>query len=270
MNSAPATVRELLERLGVPQGSVVYTQTSADWIQRAGFAAGETLSALRDCTGAAGTLVMPSYPFHSTHVDYLMTGPRFDVRTTPSSIGLVPEVLRRTKGSVRSLDPDFCVTALGADASAIAGDAPSEPDPFGEDSSYQRMIDRDVTFVGLGVSLNTCSFIHLIDSRAQAGYPSTVYEQRVFDLTMVDARGEARPVSRLALRPEFQRLTNPSSIVAAMRPPADVHTSLEINGAMFFRWRLKPWTEWCLAHARALAGTNAWPCWLTRLGEPAP
>ena len=118
--------------LAVPRGGMLYVQASADWIQRAGFGTAETLAALREWIGDTGTLVMPSYPFHTTHLDYLESGAPFDVRRTPAAIGLLPEMFRRTKGAVRSLDPDFCVTALGADAEAIVGGGPAAPDPFGE------------------------------------------------------------------------------------------------------------------------------------------
>jgi aminoglycoside 3-N-acetyltransferase len=208
---------------------------------------------------------MPTYPFHTTHVEYLAGHPTFDVRKTPSAIGLLPEMLRRTKGAHRSLDPDFCVSALGPDAERIAGDAPANGDPFGADSTYHRMLACDTTFVGLGVSLNTCSFIHAIDSRCASGYPAAVYESAAFDLTVIDVEGQARSVSRKALRPEFQRLTAPSSVIDVMKPDEDTFTTIEINGARFFRWRLAPWASWCEAHAAEQRRAGAWPCWLSRL-----
>ena len=148
----------------------------------------------RCASGSAerGTLVMPSYPFHSTHLEYLESGAVFDVRKTPAGIGLLAEMFRRTPGAVRSLDPDFCVTAFGADAEVVAGGEPAAPDPFGPGSSYQRMLDRHATLVGLGVSLNTNSFMHVIDSRAQAGYPSPVYVDRTFAMTVIDGNGTSR------------------------------------------------------------------------------
>ena len=261
----PTTVSELLERLAVPRGATLYAQTSADWIQHGGFKPVDVLPALREWTGETGTLVMPSYPFHSTHVEYLSSSPVFDVRKTPSAIGLLPEILRRTRGVARSLDPDFCVAALGPEAPAITGDEPADGDPFGPDSSYQRILDREATFIGLGVSLNTCSFMHVIDSRAASGYPSPVYDPREYRLRVIDTSGGEREVMRLALRPEFQRLTSPSSIIETMRPDGETYTSLQINGAQFFRWRLKPWADWCLAHARSAQASGEWPCWLTRL-----
>lgn len=258
----------LLERLDVPMGRVLYVQTSMDWIQRAGINAVETLAALLEWTAGGGTLVMPSYPFHSTHVEYLETSPVFDVRRTPAGIGVLPEMLRRTRGVHRSLDPDFSVAAHGAEAEAIAGTTPAEPDPFGADSSYQRMLDRRCTLVGLGVSLNTTSFMHLIDARAASGYPAPVYDDRLFATTVIDSTGASRTVSRRALRPPFQQLTQPSAVNAEMQPGDRVFRTFEIDGARFFKWDLDAWSAWCLAHARERAGTGRWPCWLERLGAP--
>lgn len=259
----------LLEQLDVPMGRVLYVQTSMDWIQRAGISAADTLATLMEWTARGGTLAMPSYPFHSTHLEYLETSPVFDVRRTPASIGIIPEMFRRTRGVVRSLDPDFAVAAHGAEAEAIAGTAPAEPDPFGPDSSYQRLLDRRCTLVGLGVSLNTTSFMHLIDARAAAGYPSPVYDERNFATTVIDRDGRSRQVARFALRPPFQRLTLPSAINRDMQPDERVFRTIEIEGARFFKWDLDAWSSWCFAHAQQRAAAGQWPCWLERLGEPA-
>ena len=255
----------MLDALGVRRGRVLYVQSSVDWMQRAGLRAPEMLATLLDWTGAAGTLVMPSYPFHSTHLEYLQQAPVFDVRRTPAAIGLLPEMFRRTRGVVRSLDPDFPVCAHGAEAVAIVGGTPAAPDPFGPDSSYQRMLDRDATLLGLGVSLNTNSFIHVIDSRAERGYPAPAYENGIQLATVIDAGGRPLSVERKCLRPAFQQLTSPSAIAAEMKPSAAVFATLEINGARFFKWDLRAWSEWCLAHASARSARGQWPCWLERL-----
>lgn len=270
MASSPTTAAEVLDALAVPRGGITYVQSSVDWMQRAGLRAPEMLSTLLDWTGPDGTLVMPSYPFHSTHQEYLSAGPTFDVRRTPAAIGLMPEMFRRTSGVVRSLDPDFSVCARGAEAEAIVGRVPAAPDPFGADSSYQRMLNRATTLVGLGVSLNTNSFIHAIDSRAAAGYPAAVYENRVYATSVIDGQGVSRVVQRLCLQPPFQQLTTPSAIGDAMRPAAEVFATIEIAGARFFKWDLRAWSTWCASHATTQATRGEWPCWLTRLGGACP
>ena len=255
----------LLDDLCVPSSGVLYVQSSADWIQRAGFEVSDALAALRRRVGATGTLVMPAYPFVGSHRDYLGSRPVYDVSRSPALVGLLPEVFRRSKHVVRSLDPDFCVAAEGAGAAGIAGGEPSDSDPFGAGSCYQRLLDRRAVILGLGVSLNTNSFIHLIDSRAAGGYPSPVYEEQSFPATVIDASGREREVFRQALRPEFQQLTSPAASLDAMRPGDDLFTTREVNGARFFTLDLAGWSSWCLAHARQQAAVRAWPCWLARL-----
>ncbi len=112
------TLHAVLEELQVPRSGVLYVQSSTDWLQKAGFSATDTLAALIEWT-RGGTLVMPAYPFRVTHAEYLASRPRFDVNKTPAAIGLIPEVFRRTAGVRRSLDPDFSIAALGADAADI-------------------------------------------------------------------------------------------------------------------------------------------------------
>lgn len=269
MTGSAARAAGVLEALAVPKGQVLYVQTSADWLQRAGLTATGTLADLLEWASPSGTVVMPSYPFHTTHVEYLQQRPTFDVRRTPAAIGLLPESFRRTRGVVRSLDPDFSVAAIGADAQDIVGTAPAEPDPFGADSSYQRMLDRGCTLVGMGVSLNTTSFIHLIDSRSEAGYPAPVYEPEWFSTTVIDASGVAHAVARKAIRPAFQQRIKPAHVTHEMRPSDAVFRTIDIGGACFFKWDLTAWAAWCFAHAHQQAATGEWPCWLADVGASA-
>jgi aminoglycoside N3'-acetyltransferase len=264
-----ASFDDLLDALAVPRNRVLYVQSSIDWVGRAGFDGATVMDALKKRIGPAGTLVMPSYPTALPHAEYLATRPTFDVRRSATVSGLLAEMLRRTAGAKRSLDPDFPICGLGPDADDIAGGLPGQPDPFGTDSPYQRMLDRHAVLVGLGVSLNTSSFIHVIDSRATDDYPSSAYEPVLFDTTVVDRHGGAHLIRRRALRGAFQKLTAPAAVIDVMQPGADVFQTLELNAVRFFRWDLDAWSAWCLGHARAQATAGRWPCWLSRLSDAA-
>lgn len=259
----------ILERLDAPRGRVLYVQSSMDWIQRAGFAAADVMRTLKEWIDRSGTLVMPSYPSALPHLEYLAAKPMFDVRKTPTVSGLLAEMLRRTADVARSLDPDFPVCALGAEAGAIAGPLPDEADPFGAHSPYQRMLDRRAILLGLGVSWNTSSFIHVIDSREGRGYPYSPYDAALFDTVVVDRDGHPHDIQRRAILPVFQQLTMPSAVIDAMTPDARSFTTFDVDDVRFFRWDLDAWSAWCRAHARARAAEGGWPCWLTRLSDAA-
>ena len=261
------TLAEIFNELELPRSGVLYVQSSTDWLQKAGLSGGDTLRTLLEWT-SAGTLVMPAYPFRTTHVEYLNSNPRFDVRRSAVAIGLIPEVFRRNDGVQRSLDPDFSIAALGADSEDIVRTDPEDEDPFSATSVYARLIERGATLVGLGVSLNTNSFIHVIDSRLSSRYPRPAYDGR-FAVEVVDQHGAVSTVWRRALQPDFQRLTQPSAVVTATAG-APIVASRVVDGVNFFRCDLVRWSAWCDAHGRAAADAGQWPCWLSRLGESRP
>jgi aminoglycoside N3'-acetyltransferase len=261
-----AAFTRVLDTLEVPKDSILFVQSSTDWIERAGFSPVEVLRVLREWIGTAGTLVMPAYPCKTTHFEYLSTRPTYDARRTPAGIGLIPEVFRRHPGVRRSLDPDFCISAEGPDAEDIVRADPAEEDPFGRKSVYERLIARGTVHVGLGVSLNTSSFIHVIDSRLEAGYPVPVYSGRA-SADVVDFDGTRRTVWRRVLAPDFQRLTQPSAVASALAADVATFASTVVGSSSFFRWQLPRWASWCESHARAALAKGEWPCWLSRLAE---
>ena len=259
----------ILETLSVPRNGILYVQSSTDWLHKAGLEPAPVLATLRDWVGSSGALVMPAYPFRTTHLEYLEGRPSYDVQRTPAAVGLIPELFRRTAGVVRSLEPDFCIAAAGHDAAGLVQSDLGDPDPFGRSSTYDRLIASGATLVGLGVSLNTNSFIHVIDSRMQSRYARTVYP-RSFDVEVIGYDGMPRRVTRLALAPEFQQLTKPSEVATAISGDDQMFSSRRVNETQFFRWDLQRWSEWCVAHAERALAIGRWPCWLTHLAQCPP
>ena len=254
----------ILQRLGVPSGGILYVQSSMDWLGRMGLAPAEAMEALRTHT-ADGTLVMPAYPARRTHREYLLGRPSYDVRRTPVAVGLLPELLRRTPGAIRSLEPDYPVAAVGPDAAFVAGGRPDE-DPFGPHSPYRRMLDAGGTMIGLGVSLNTNSFVHVFDSALEPLYPFRVYEQQRISLMVTTEAGDVIEVPRRVLRPEFQLFTRPSAI-AAMIDDAAAFAAITLTSVQFFRWDLRLLEDWAVEHARTRLAVGQRPCWLEQLPD---
>ena len=209
---------------------------------------------------------MPSFPFvGARHLEYLKQRPTYDVRRTPSRVGLLTEVFRRWPGAQRSLDPDLPVVAWGGAAKAVVGDAPSNQDPWGPDSSFQRMLTMGGTVVGLGVSLNTNSFIPVIDSRFERRYGMDIFCAEVFPAEVRDYDDRSFLVTRKAVRPEVNALWEMSALVEKLGDRRDVFSSLQINGVQFFRWELRRWQECCLEHCDRRLKDGQLPCWLRRI-----
>ena len=261
----PETLTQILSELSVPRDRVVYVHSSSDWLARAGIRLGEAYEALTDWTDRGGTLVMPAFPFRGSHEAYLRSGPVFDVRRSPARVGLLNDTLRRRKGVKRSLDPDLSVIALGPLADAVVSSGFTGADPMGRDSPFQRIIELGGVFLGLGVSFNYMSLIHVLDSRYRNRYPFDVYSMSVYRAQVIDAAGRRQEITKQALRNEVQVYIKPGEIVHRLNPGRDIFRSMKRGETDFFVWELPPWEPFCLAHIEQSLGEGRVPCWLTQV-----
>src|SRR3982750_4916607 len=112
--------KEILSNdLNLREGDTVFLHSSVDQLNL-DFPFYRILSLLRDVVGASGTLVFPTYPNHIiSSYEYLSQGAVFDVRRTPSYIGLLTEFARRNPGAIRSLHPSKSVCAIGPNAAEL-------------------------------------------------------------------------------------------------------------------------------------------------------
>src|SRR5437867_1927973 len=109
---------DLLAELGIVQGATIFLHSSMDEIMRRvpGMTPFKLIQILQNALGEKGTLLVPTFPFVGKQYFYIQNNPKFDVRRTPSQVGLLTEVFRRLPGVVRSLHPTHPVAAWGKHA----------------------------------------------------------------------------------------------------------------------------------------------------------
>lgn len=256
------TLSTILGELGVQSDRVLLVHSSADWLARIGIRPDELLGTLTDWIHPFGTLVVPCFPYVGTAEDYLRTEPRFDVTRTPCRAGLLGELLRRLPSARRSLDPDFSVAATGPAAERIVGRVPTSLDPLGADSPFQRILAQPAQLVGLGVSLNTMSLVHVIDSRLQDRYPIPIYTADVLKAEVVDHDGRRHLIRRRAVRRTVQRHIKPSRMVDTFGARPSVFRIRTIESVNFFLWELPGWEPLAMQHAEDRSAAHGLPCWL--------
>ena len=148
----------------------------------------ELVSGLIELCGPTRTLVMPSYILGGRTYDaaaYFATKP-FDVRVTPSEMGLVAEIFRRTPGVLRSLHPTASVCALGPLAEELTTGHHLSKKGLGPDSPFGVMTRRSTAIMGLGVEYFRClSHVHAATQKMGDAYPIK-FENRTTQVTLVD------------------------------------------------------------------------------------
>ncbi|MDP2710641.1 MAG: AAC(3) family N-acetyltransferase [Solirubrobacteraceae bacterium] len=160
---------------------------------------------LRDCV-ARGVLILPAFSYS------FCEGEPFDVRATPSRVGLLTEHFRRQEGVRRTADPIFSCAVLGDLPAAVARElyAVADKDCFGPLSVFAHLVDVRAKLLFVGVGFEACTLVH--HAEQSAGVPYRYLK---------DFRGEVRdgPIAREVTARYFVR-----------RLDEDVETDLEPLG----------------------------------------
>ena len=86
--------------------------------------------------------------------------PRFDLRRTPSQMGLLSEMFRRSKGVLSSRHPVMRVASRGPLAREITADHERAPLPCGTGSPFDHMARRDTLILGIGKPFEVLTQVH--------------------------------------------------------------------------------------------------------------
>ncbi|MGH7782230.1 MAG: AAC(3) family N-acetyltransferase [Candidatus Binatia bacterium] len=108
--------------------------------------------------GKGRTLVMPAFVLGGRLYDkkeYFRTH-AFDVKRTPSEMGLLTEVFRRTPGVIRSLHPTHSVCAIGPHALELTATHHLAATRAGEKTPFGIMARTPTAIVGLGIEYYRC------------------------------------------------------------------------------------------------------------------
>jgi aminoglycoside 3-N-acetyltransferase len=155
-----------------------------------------------DAIGSEGNLLMVSLPYLSSSLEYLTKLKSFDVRRTPSKMGLVSEYFRRRPNVLRSLHPTHPVLAAGPKANWLVAEHSACPYPCGPDSPFERLLALDGKAIFFNVPFDTFTFFHYLEHRVSSDLPFALYAEEAFSVPVIDEMGEPRTVSTFVFSPE--------------------------------------------------------------------
>ena len=180
LERAPITesmIRRDLTAIGVERGTTLAMHSSLSAIGWVLGGAPSVVRALLDDVGEAGNLAMPAASPHCADPatwrepkvpdawieEARENLPPFDMRTTPTTMGAIPETFRNWPGTLRSAHPLESVCARGPRAEQITR---VHPIAFSEGpgSPFARLYELDSRILLLGVGFNRCTALHFAES----------------------------------------------------------------------------------------------------------
>ena len=220
-------LKKRLHALGVRDGDTILLHSA--YSSASGFDGPPSLlvEAFIEAVGAHGNLLMVSMPYSSSTSDYLRQGRTFDVRNTPSKMGLVTEAFRRRPNVVRSVNPAHPVLAHGPRAEWIVANHENCPYSCGPGSPFEKLASLNGKVLFFGVSEYYSTFYHYLEHLIQDGLPFPLYEAEPYVTKVIDAQGGERSVTTYAFSKE----------AISRRRPAALREELARNG-QFARSRI--------------------------------
>jgi aminoglycoside 3-N-acetyltransferase len=173
----PAALADTLAEMGIHPGDILLVHSDVSALQKVGWEPLEFVDFLLDYLGTQGTLVMPTHPVLS-ETDGRLT---YDVRRSPSSVGLLTELFRRRAGVVRSAFPYSAAAALGPQAHALTDEHIHSYAPHDEQSPYARLGELGGKSLCVGCPLVRLTILHVAEDllRDCLGIPGFYAERRV-------------------------------------------------------------------------------------------
>jgi len=148
------------------------------------------LRMLIDFCGPDRTLVMPAFffgdPRYRGALDTFTHKPIFDVQRTPSQMGLLTELFRRTPGIRVSRHPVYRVSALGPLAGEITGGHELATTPTGRGTPFDAMARYDAKIVGIGKTYEVLTQVHHAEDVMGDAFPVPRGPGHYVPMTLVD------------------------------------------------------------------------------------
>lgn len=143
------------------------------------------------------TLAMPAFYFGDPEQGGVghefRRNPRFDLRRTPSQMGLLSEMFRRSKGVISSRHPVMRIAARGPLALEITAGHERAPLPCGIGSPFDHMARRNTLILGIGKPFEVLTQVHHAEDLLGDEFPvPTAPAGRPLAMELVDG-GELVP-----------------------------------------------------------------------------
>lgn len=225
----PTDLNQALVGLGVSAGDTVLVHSSFDAFTGFQGKPTDVIAVLQSTVGSNGLLMMPTMTFSGTAVQYARSLVVFDVMRTPSRMGLLSELFRRSQGVVRSIHPTHPVAIWGAEASAVAANHHLASTPCGTGTPFEALLKRQGKIVLLGTDINVLTFYHLLEEAMEHELPVDPFTAEIFNLQSKARDGQVLHTHCRLFEPAISKRRNLYKIVPHLKA-AGMWRSARVGG----------------------------------------
>ena len=182
-------IREVIDNFGIKKGAVVFVHSSMNQIKTE-FPFYKLIEILMDIVGQEGTILFPCWQDIPDINEYVKQDKVFDVKRTPTYLGILPEFARRRSDAIRSLSPFNSVVAIGKKAQEMVKDHHLDELSCGRKSPFFKLVENNGFILGLGVTTRYLTFVHCIEDTFPAQFPIQTRNTELTPMKVKTLKGE--------------------------------------------------------------------------------
>ena len=206
-----------LRQLGLAAGDSVLVHSGFRRVSGFTGTPNDVIECLVKILGPEGHLLMMSIPYRGSSQRYAESNPVFDVRRTPSAVGLISEVFRRREDVVRSLNPLHPVLARGPMAAWLTLDHEKTAYSCGRGSPFERFLHTNGKFLFFDAPYTSLTFMHYVEDTFQQRLPFALYDSEPATLRLKDANGAEQQIRQYFFSREARERRNFGVVEEALR-----------------------------------------------------
>ncbi len=207
----------VLRMTGIQSGDALLVHSGMGGFEGFRGSLSSVVATFEDAVGPDGTLMMPALSMSGSALEFANSGRMFDPRTTPSQVGLLTEVFRRSPGVCRSVHPTHSVCAWGKDKDWWLADHHLAGTPCGRGTPFYRLLERNGKIVLAGVPIATMTFFHCTEELLEPCLPFSPFTSERFVLR---CRVEGKMIETAPMRlydPEISKRRQLAPLEAELR-----------------------------------------------------
>jgi aminoglycoside 3-N-acetyltransferase len=185
----------------------------------------DVIDCLLQIVGPDGHLLMMSMPYRGSSQSYAESNPLFDVRRTPSAMGLISEVFRRRPDVVRSLNPLHPIIACGPMAAWLTLDHEKTAYSCGKGTPFERFLNMDGKFLFFDAPYASLTFMHYVEDYFRERVPLAVYDPAPATLRVKDCSSAEFTVQQFFFSEEARARRNFGVVEEALRNQAAIRSA---------------------------------------------
>ena len=206
-----------LQQLGIRNGDVLLVHSSMSGFEGFDGKVTDIISVLQKSVGTEGTLLMPTIPFMGTAIEYMQAGKIFDVRRTPSRMGMISEFFRRMPEVKRSVHPTHSVAAWGARVNDILLDHDKCETPCGRQSPYGKLLDFNGKILLLGTGIRALTFYHTLEEIFEKEIPVSPLTDKKYLMQSKTETGELVTTKTRLFNPAVSKRRNIDPLIPELK-----------------------------------------------------